>query len=85
LGFVLATEILSRTSSGSSLELKLINLEDSIQQTAIMMAAGRGNDSLVDLLLEKGATLGFNFRNESVFFLLAGVGEFCFTKLAFYV
>jgi len=76
LGFRLATEILCRTSD-SSQELRFIDLKDrQQQQSALMIAAGRGNTKLVDLLLRKGASLGFNINNESEFFLVAGVGEY---------
>ena len=72
LALNLAQEILAKVSNSSTQLSKLINCEDAIQQTAVMMAALKGNDTLVQILLDNGATLDHhNFRGETIFHSLA--------------
>jgi ankyrin repeat protein len=69
----LAKELLDKaTTSGSTQQL--INFQDAIENTALMMAAKKGNANLLRLLLVNGATMGFNFLNQTVFHCLAEVG-----------
>ena len=76
LALNLAQEILAKVSNSSTQLSKLINCEDRLQQTALMMAAAKGNSGLIQVLLDNGATLSnITHFGETVFHILAACGK----------
>lgn len=54
---------------------RLINQPDGLQQTPLFWAASKGNDKLVNLLMNRGAKLGTNQWNQTVFHILSNSGR----------
>jgi len=55
--------------------IKFINEEDLLGQNALVFAAGKGNEGLIDLLLSHGSKMGKSKKNETVFHYLAKLGK----------